>query len=66
MGRGPQPVSASTSSGSEVAAVILRVSSATSVSVVSPRSGRPNDAVATPEPDRYSARNPARSASIAV
>ena len=48
----PNPVSTSTSSGSSVAAVMRRASSSTSPSVVTPRSGRPNDAFATPAPDR--------------
>lgn len=62
----PQPVSASTSSGSVVAADILRTSSQTSFRVVMPRSGSPKEAFATPAPDRYIARNPLRAASIAV
>src|SRR3984957_20132869 len=62
----PKPVSASTSSGSVHAAVIRRTSSVTSFKVVTPRSGRPKALLATPAPDRYRARKPARAASIAA
>ena len=62
----PQPVSASTSSGRSVAAVMRRTSSQTSFSEVIPRSGSPNEAFATPAPDRYRARKPACSASRAL
>ena len=48
----PQPVSASTSSGTSVAEVIRRTSSQTSLRLVIPRSGKPNEALATPAPDR--------------
>ena len=49
-----------------MAALTRRTSSNTSLSVVIPRSGQPYDAQATPLPDRYSARNPADAARIAV
>jgi hypothetical protein len=61
----PKPVSTSTSNGSGVAAVMREASSATSVSVVMARSGRPKAALATPAPERYSARAPLRCASKA-
>ncbi len=48
----PQPVSASTSKGRSVAEQMRRMSSQTSLRVVIARSGSPNDALATPAPDR--------------
>ena len=48
----PQPVSASTSNGKSVAEAMRRMSSHTSFSVVMARSGKPNEALATPAPDR--------------
>ena len=62
----PQPVSASTSNGRSLAEAMRRTSSQTSFRLVMPRSGRPKDAFATPAPERYRARKPARSASSAL
>src|SRR4051812_27622484 len=60
----PQPASASTSSGSEVALVILPTSISTYPREARPMSGMPQEALATPAPERYKALNPARSARI--
>src|SRR5699024_3129484 len=62
---GPKPVSMSTSSGSSHTSVMRRASISTSSSVLMPRSGMPSEPAATPPPDRYTARKPARSASRA-
>src|SRR5690606_41422039 len=57
---------ASTSNGRSHAPQMRLTSSQTSPSVVIPRSGKPNDAFATPAPDRYIDLNPARFASNAL
>ena len=48
----PQPVSMSTSSGSDVAAVMRRASISTSSMVLMPRSGMPSELAAKPPPER--------------
>jgi len=48
----PNPVSASTSSGSEEASVMRRTSVSTSSRLDMPRSGTPSEPAATPPPDR--------------
>src|SRR5271154_1050654 len=62
----PHPVSASTSSGSGQASVILRMSVSTSSMVLIPKSGTPRELAATPPPDKYRALNPQAAAILAV
>ena len=62
----PQPVSASTSSGSGQASVMRRMSISTSSMVLMPRSGTPRELAATPPPDRYRALNPQAAAILAA
>src|SRR5271157_3210576 len=61
----PNPVSASTIKGRLVRAVISRVALATSVRVVTPKSGRANW-LENPAPEKYRARNPDFSATFAT